>query len=134
MILEVKYIVDELLAEAYEERVKKYAYEDERYKVIIPKTFQESFQYAMEMFHEYWKYMAFVVGGQTNILILVDKKKQNEKVAVLEIVESDMIDATGKYGMEPDEEIEFWLEKYVKEKNLKYTKFENEDHLPLPFD
>jgi hypothetical protein len=33
----------------------------------------------------------------------------------IEYIENEM-----PYLEEPDEEIEFWLEKYVKEKNLKY--------------
>lgn len=117
-----------------EELREKYAYQDEKYEMIVLRDLKEYLRKAEEMFHDYWQFIEFIVERQTSILLLVDKQANNSTVASIEVVGDSIIDVRGKYNMDVDEQLMAWIENYAREKNLVCNKMENEDDLPLPFD
>lgn len=116
------------------ERESKYAYQDDRYKVVVAKTMEEYQDKCDEMLVDYCKYLDFIVTGQMCFAFVLDRKQNDKTIAAIEVVDHSIIDVYGKCNLEVDEQLLAWVNHYAEEKKLNYRKFENEDDLPLPFD
>lgn len=101
----VKHQSDEEKNRAYQIRTreleKKYAYEDDRYAILIPQTMEEIIAEGKALSHCVGGYAARHVEGKTTILFLRDKNAIKKPLYTIEMNGSKLVQVQGKQNRTP---------------------------------
>lgn len=101
---------------------EEYVFQDDKFLITYPKTLEEIPAEGVALRHCVKDYLKPVLGGRTNIFFLRKKEAPDKPYFTMEIRDSEIIQIHGfaNKNILDDPEIQKFVEKYAKTKDLKY--------------
>lgn len=121
--------IDRYLREKVEKYLSDYAYESGEYIILMPSSLCEILQEAQSQHNCLHHYVLSAAGDKTIILFMREKKREQDSLITIEVVDGVIRQAFRAYNEIPSEKERLFLEEYAKSKNLAfcYGCFDDED-------
>ena len=99
---------------------KTLEYMSKPYSVIVPKQSSDVKNEGVSLNHCSASYVNKIINGETQVVFLRDSKKLEESLVTLEVRDNSIVQAKGYLNRKVNEQEDLFIQKYAKEKKLKY--------------
>ena len=99
---------------------KSLEFESKPYSIITPKQSMDVKNEGICLNHCVSSYVKKIIEGETQVAFLRDSKKLEESLVTLEVRDNSIVQAKGYLNRKVNEQEDLFIQKYAKEKKLKY--------------
>lgn len=100
---------------------KKYIYEDQKYMIILPEAGEDIIEEGNALHHCVGTYVDSVAQDRTSIFFLREREEPDKPFFTIEVKNGELRQAKGFGNMLPSLELQKFLKKWAKEKDILYT-------------